>query len=220
MSSPQEPRPDAGSEHAAVPPPHPEQPPQPPQPAYGGQYPPHPGSGAYQVPSAYPGAQPYPGTQPYPGGGPGPYPGDQAPYPGPPGYPPQYPGQGDAPYGGYPAPGQPYGAQPYGSQPYPGTPYPGYGAYGQVFPRNDLGVWSLVLALAGIALGFTLLTGIPAIVLGRRARQAVVRGEANNDGTAVAGIVIGWIATALGALVVLGILIAIVVAVATSQSRY
>ena len=214
MSSPQEPGPDAGSDQPAVPPQHPEQAPQPP---YGGQYPPQPGSGPYQAPSAYPGAQPYPG------GAPGPYPGQQpppAPYPGQSGYPAQYPGQGDASYGGYPAPGQAYGGQPYASQPYPGPPYPGYGAYGQAFPRNDLGIWSLVLAIAGIALGFTLLTGIPAIILGRRARQAVARGEANNDGIAVAGIVIGWIATALGALVVLGILIAIVVAVATSQSRY
>lgn len=214
MSSPQEPRNDAGSDQPAVPPQSPEQAAQPP---YGGQYPPQPGSGPYQAPSAYLGAQPYPG------GAPGPYQGQQpaqAPYPGQPGYPGQYPGQGEAPYGGYPAPGQTYGGQPYASQPYPGPTYPGYATYGQVFPRNDLGIWSLVLAVAGIALGFTLLTGIPAIILGRRARQAVARGEANNDGIAVAGIVIGWIATALGALVILGILVAIVVGVATSQSRY
>lgn len=175
-------------------------------------------------PQAPAGAQPPEGpAQPYPG--PAAYPGQHVP-----GYPGEAPTGADAPYGGgYPAPGQaygtepygaqPYGAQPYGAQPYGaqpqgaqpyagqpygsapyGAPYPGYPGYAQVYPRNDLGIWSLVLALAGIVLGFTLLTGIPAVILGRRARQAVARGEANNDGIAVAGIVIGWIATALGAL--------------------
>lgn len=191
-----------------------EQPPavpaQPQAPAYGPQHPEAP-------------AQPQPGSS-------APYPGQHAP-----GYPGAAPTGADAPYGGgYPAPGQaygtePYGAQPYGSQPYGaqpqaaqpyagqpygsapyGAPYPGYPGYGQVYPRNDLGIWSLVLALAGIVLGFTLLTGIPAVILGRRARQAVARGEANNDGIAVAGIVIGWIATALGALVAILVIGAIV----------
>lgn len=176
-----------------------------------------------------------------------PQPGSSAPYPGQhaPGYPGEAQGA-EGPYGGgYPAPGQaygtepyaaqpaqPYGAQPYPAQPYPaqpypaqpygsapyGAPYPGYPGYGQVYPRNDLGIWSLVLALAGIVLGFTLLTGIPAVILGRRARQAVARGEANNDGIAVAGIVIGWIATALGALVAILVIGAIVFGIFASTS--
>ncbi len=152
------------------------------------------------------------------------------------GYPPPGAGYGTPygadPYGQPPYPQSPYSQQPYAQQPYPQQPYPqqpgpygappygpGYPGYGRVYPRNDLGVWSLVLALAGVALGFTFLTGIPAIIIGKRARQAVTRGEADNDGVAVAGIVVGWIATALGALLVVGIVIAIVVGVAASSHR-
>lgn len=207
MSSPEGPDGGAGSDQPPV------VPAQPQPPAYGPQ---HPGAPA----------QPEPGSS-------APYPGQHAP-----GYPGGAPTGADAPYGGgYPAPGQaygtePYGTQAYGSQPYAaqpyagqpygsapyGAPYPGYPGYGQVYPRNDLGIWSLVLALAGIVLGFTLLTGIPAVIVGRRARQAVARGEANNDGIAVAGIVIGWIATAIGALVAILVIGAIVFGIFASTS--
>lgn len=233
MSSSEDPAGEAGSEQPVVRPPQPGQPEQPGQTAYGphgaeqpsGPDAPPPSSTA----SSYPGATgPYPGQQPptYPGQPAGAYPGQQAPYgaypaPGQPYGGDPYGSQQPAaqpPYGNQPYGAQPYGAQPYGAQPY-GAPYPGYPGYGQVYPRNDLAVWSLVLAVAGIIPGFLLLTGIPAIILGRRARKAVARGEANNDSMAVAGIVIGWIATAIGILVVLGIIIAIVVGIASSSSQ-
>ncbi len=93
-----------------------------------------------------------------------------------------------------------YGSQPaYGSEQYAG----GYGSpspYGQPafgYPKNSLGVWSLVLGLVGLVLSCGLFTGIPAIIVGHRARSAVAEGQANNPGMATAGIVLGWIATIL-----------------------
>ena len=208
MSSPEGPDGGAGSDQPPV------VPAQPQGPAYGPQHPETPAQ-PYPGPSA-----PYPGQQQTPG-----YPGEaptgaNGPYGG--GFP--APGQaygteqyGDQPYGTQPYAAQPYAGQPYGSAPY-GAPYPGYPAYGQVYPRNDLAIWSLVLALAGLVLGFTLLTGIPAVIVGRRARQAVARGEANNDGIAVAGIMIGWIATAIGALIAIFVVGAIVFSIFASTS--
>lgn len=67
-------------------------------------------------------------------------------------------------------------------------------------PRNDLAVWSLVLGLLGV-MGCLFFTGVPAVVVGSNARRAVAAGQADNDGMATAGIVLGWVATALGVLV-------------------
>ncbi|MCC2319848.1 DUF4190 domain-containing protein [Cellulomonas xiejunii] len=79
---------------------------------------------------------------------------------------------------------------------YPVLPPPAYA------PRNDLAVWSLVLGLLGV-MGCVFFTGIPAVVVGNNARRAVAAGQANNDGMATAGIVLGWVATGLGVLVIL-----------------
>ncbi|MFC8191624.1 DUF4190 domain-containing protein [Cellulomonas sp. NPDC057328] len=115
-----------------------------------------------------------------------------------------------APGGAYAAPGgpsaaageQPGAAQdahtgaPYAGTPYAGTPYAGPGYW----PRNDLGIWSLVLGIAGIVLACGFFTGIPAVVVGTNARKAIARGEANNDGVVTAGIVLGWLSIAFGVL--------------------
>lgn len=104
-----------------------------------------------------------------------------------------------APYAGQPYPGQPYPAQPYPGQPYPGQPYPGQPyAPAYAYPKNQLGVWSLVLGIVGVVVGCVFLTGIPAVILGNNAKRAVAAGEANNLGVAQAGIVLGWISIALG----------------------
>ena len=106
------------------------------------------------------------------------------------------PGGGPSPYGTPdPATSAPYGsaAGSYAGATYPGTPYRA------PMPRNDLAVWSLVLGLLGV-LGCVFFTGVPAIVLGGNARKAVAAGEADNEGMATAGIVLGWVATALGVL--------------------
>lgn len=117
------------------------------------------------------------------------------PYPGDP-----YPGQQPAgqPYPGGQYPGGPYPGGPYAGQPPAGQPYPGY-VPGYVYPKNDLAIWSLVLGIASFVLGCLFFTGIPAVVLGNKAKQAAAAGEANNPGLAAAGVVLGWISIALGA---------------------
>jgi hypothetical protein len=151
------------------------------------------------------------GSTPPPYGSPPPPPGGDTPT-----YGGQTPSYGSTPpaYGSTPpSSGDPGGSSSYGSY---GTPPPYSGDYGQGgygggygYPRNSLGVWSLVLGLVGIFL-CGLFTGIPAIVVGHRARGAVAEGQANNGGMATAGIVLGWIATILSLLgvVVLVLLVA------------
>ncbi|MBD7981853.1 MULTISPECIES: DUF4190 domain-containing protein [Oerskovia] len=157
------------------------------------------------VPPAYPG---YPQQSPSPYGAPAPgtpdggYPQYGAPAQQPPYGAPQQPPYGAAqqPYG---APGQaPYGATPYGATPVPG------GAYGY-FPRNDLGIWAFVLGIASIVLSCGFFTGIPAIIVGSKAKRAVAAGEANNGGLALAGVILGWVGIALSVIGVI-FLIAIV----------
>ena len=134
------------------------------------------------------------------------------------------PGDGEGepnkdPYGQQPPSGQPpaYGQQPpaYG-QPQPPAygqqQPPTYGAsYGGGFPQNqgfgppggypdnNLGGWSLGLALAAFFL-CGIFTAIPAIIVGRKGLRAAAAGTANNPGMAMAGVVIGWIVTALSLL--------------------
>jgi Domain of unknown function (DUF4190) len=104
----------------------------------------------------------------------------------------------------------------YGSTPPPytgGTPSYGsdYGTtpgYGYAYPKNNLGVWSLVLGLVGIFV-CGLIAGIPAIIVGNKSRRAIAEGQANNGGLATAGIVLGWISVALS---VLGLVIFILLA--------
>ncbi|MFS0703047.1 DUF4190 domain-containing protein [Cellulomonas sp. 179-A 9B4 NHS] len=114
-------------------------------------------------------------------------------------------------HAGTPYAGTSYAGTPYAGTSYAGTPYAGPGYW----PRNDLGIWSLVLGIAGIVLACGFFTGIPAVVVGTNARKAIARGEANNDGVVTAGIVLGWLSIAFGLLMlvvlVLSFLIPLVV---------
>ena len=124
------------------------------------------------------------------------------------------PSDGSTPpaYGSTPPPPSSYGSTPpaYGSTPPAyGTSQPPYAGdysqaqYGQAaygYPKNSLGIWSFVLGLVGILLSCGLFTGIPAIIVGNRAKAAVAQGQANNGGLATAGVVLGWIATVLSVL--------------------
>lgn len=123
---------------------------------------------------------------------------------------PSYPGSSDSSQGGQvPQYGQ-YapqdgGAGQYGSAPQYGTEqpgaYPSYQGqnYGQAgvygYPKNNLGVWALVLGIAGVVICGP--AGIAAIIVGNNSKKAVARGEANNGGMATAGVVLGWVAVAL-----------------------
>lgn len=95
---------------------------------------------------------------------------------------------------GYPGPegnGAPAG---YGAPASGGTPY----ASGFANPaRNGLGVAALIVGILSIPLGLTVIVGsvmgIVAIVLGITGRSRVKRGEANNPGVALWGIITGII---------------------------
>lgn len=74
------------------------------------------------------------------------------------------------------------------------------------YPRNNLGAWSLVLGIASIVLLLGVLTGIPAIIVGNQGRRAVRDGEADNEGMALTGVVLGWLSLAI-LVVVIGLVI-------------
>ena len=130
-----------------------------------------------------PGDGGWPGQPPNPGGSP-------PPPPPPAGYPPQ------PPQWGAPPPG--YGQQPWAQSPYGGTPY------GQRPPKkNGIGVAALVLGVLSILGGFFVagaVLGIVAIILGVVGMQRANRGEADNKGMAVAGLITGIIGVIISAL--------------------
>lgn len=153
------------------------------------------------------------------------HPGEQP--PGQPGYgqpgfgPPQYdearygPGQyaqgqyGQAPYDQVPSGQGPYGQPPYGQAPYGQAPY-GQPAYGYPYgrPTNSLAILSLVLAFV-----------FPpaALVTGIIARRQIKRTHEDGDGLALAGVIIGGIATAL---FVMLIVLWLVAAIALANGSY
>ncbi|WP_062520108.1 DUF4190 domain-containing protein [Demequina silvatica] len=88
-----------------------------------------------------------------------------------------------------PAPQQ-YAQQPYAPQRVAGT------------EKNWMGVTALVLSLAGL---FTGITAIAGIVFGHLSLGAVKRGEADNRGVGLAGLIIGYVITVLGILVLIGL---------------
>jgi hypothetical protein len=118
----------------------------------------------------------YPPPPPAGGGYPPPPPYPQYSYP-----PGQYPG------GGYPPP--------------PPQPYSGY-IPPPIGPKNGLGIASLIIAIIGLATSASvvlgIILGIVAVAIGFAARGRVKRGEANNGGVAIAGIVLGFLAVVAG----------------------
>lgn len=92
-----------------------------------------------------------------------------------------------------PPPGQPFGA----GYPYPTPPPMPYATPSPppIAPRNGLGTAALVIAIVGLLLCFTIvggvLLGIAAVVMGLIGRGRVKRGEADNGGIAIAGVVLG-----------------------------
>ncbi|MFD7169842.1 DUF4190 domain-containing protein [Streptomyces violascens] len=165
---------------------------------------------------------------------------DQGPFPGAPGQ--QMPGQqvpGQAPAPGFggstPPPGQAvpgsYGYPGYPQQPaqgYPGYPGAGQPAYGypgwtgMPAPQNGFGIAAMVLGIAACVLMLCSI-GIAGIVLGTLAlifgllgKGKARRGEANNRGQALAGIIMGIVGIVLGA----AILVLVIVTNSLGHSRY
>ncbi|MFL6155512.1 MAG: DUF4190 domain-containing protein [Marmoricola sp.] len=144
-----------------------------------------------------------------------PHPGSEAP-------PPSYgqPSYAQQPYPQQPYPQQPYPQQPYSGQPghgqQPGYPYPGYGAF--VAPNHPKATTALVLGLVSLIGGFMCLIPVLASpfawVIGVKARREISRsnGQLGGHGMATAGMVLGIIGTVLLALVLIGIIVLVVVA--------
>ncbi|WP_139818452.1 DUF4190 domain-containing protein [Mycobacterium celatum] len=103
--------------------------------------------------------------------------------------PPAYPHPYLYPPGGYP-----------GGYP-PPPPYYGYPPPSAI-PKNGLGIASLVLAIVGLLFVWSVfggvVLGLVATVLGFLGWARVKRGEANNGGVAIAGIVLGIVGIVVG----------------------
>ncbi|MEU8527653.1 MULTISPECIES: DUF4190 domain-containing protein [Streptomyces] len=96
-------------------------------------------------------------------------------------------------------------APPAGQYGYPG--YPGYGGYGQggwpQAPSNGMGTAAMVLGILALTIGWcygvpALVLGVLALIFGILGRKRVQRGEANNGGQALAGIIMGSIGIVIG----------------------
>ncbi|AQT80338.1 DUF4190 domain-containing protein [Mycolicibacterium litorale] len=100
----------------------------------------------------------------------------------------------------YPYP-YPTGAYPGGYPPPPPQPYAGY-TPPPSGPRNGLGIAALVIAIVALLSSFSvaggIILGIVAVVIGFAGRSRVKRGEANNGGVALAGVVLGFLAIIVG----------------------
>jgi hypothetical protein len=119
---------------------------------------------------------------------------------------------GQQPWGAQPPGQQPWGAQPSG--PGGGQPPGAWGSSsGPRAPlRNGLGVAALICGILAVLTSWTVVGGIAlglaAIVLGAFGRGRARRGEADNGGTALAGIVLGVLGIVLsGAVIAAGVAI-------------
>ena len=104
--------------------------------------------------------------------------------------------------GGSSTPGGPGSA---GGPSYPGGPL---GGSGNTSEKNGIGLWAMILGLAGILFG--LLTGVPGAIMGMVGLKNVKNGEADNKGQALTGLIAG-ILTSLGSLIG-GIIVIILIA--------
>lgn len=130
------------------------------------------------------------------------------------------------PTGGWPqVPGHP--AVPGQPHPYGAYPPPGYGPYPYVYLQrrtNGMAIGAMVTALAGAVM--LCFYGVPALILGplgailgHVARRKIRESGEEGDGMALTGIIVGWIATALGLLIIAAI-VALIVFSAESPGYY
>jgi hypothetical protein len=125
---------------------------------------------------------------------------------------------------GQPYPSQPYPGQPYPSQPYPGQPYPQQ-PYGSPYPMppqrgtNGMAIGSLVTSIACL-LVFGGIGSFIGAILGHVALGQIKRTGEQGRGLAIAGIIIGWVATALWLIVAVIVIWILAVAANTTPSQY
>ena len=123
-----------------------------------------------------------------------------------------YPDPAHPPYG-YPNPTHPSGGQPTG---YPDPTYPPYGypVMPAAQPTNGMAVASMVVSLVGVlglcGYGLGGYLGIVGAILGHVSRKQIRQRGESGDGMALAGIITGWIATAIAVLATAAIVIFIV----------
>ena len=84
--------------------------------------------------------------------------------------------------------------------------------------KNSLGIWALVLGIVSIVCGLGLLAGIPAIILGKKSKDAGAQGLATNGNLGNVGFILGIVGTVLVSLA--WILWFVLVAAAFSSTSY
>lgn len=110
----------------------------------------------------------------------------------------------------------------------PQMPAQPYGAYGygapivMAAPTNGLSIASLVVSLVGLLMlscyGVGALIAIVGAILGHVGRKQIRERGEGGDGLALAGIIVGWIATGIGVVIVGIVVVAIFVTAAASPS--
>lgn len=126
---------------------------------------------------------------------------------------------------GYPDPTYPVPEQPVGTQGYPaGYPAYGYPVVAVSPPTNGMAIASMVVSIVGIVglCGYGLggYIGIVGAILGHVSRRQIrARGE-SGDGMALAGIITGWIATAVAVLATIAIVLFVVWAANQEPSTF
>jgi hypothetical protein len=73
-------------------------------------------------------------------------------------------------------------------------------------PTNNVALWSMILGIMGL-LCLGPITGIPAIICGHKARKSLRLnpGKETGDGMALSGLILGYVSTVLGLIVLIAI---------------
>ncbi|MGW0431453.1 DUF4190 domain-containing protein [Micromonospora sp. NPDC003197] len=107
------------------------------------------------------------------------------------------------PTSGYPVSGYPVSGEPFKAEGTPVGAYPGYGypmiAVAQ--PTNGMSIAALVVSIVGVfglcGYGLGGFIGIIGAILGHVSRRQIRQKGESGDGMALAGIIVGWIATGI-----------------------
>ncbi len=81
--------------------------------------------------------------------------------------------------------------------------YVGYQHAPQIQPTNGMAVASMILGIVGIVGGCLVIPSVLAIIFGHMARGQIRRGQGSGDGMALAGLIMGYLWTALTVAVIL-----------------